>query len=57
MDGERKQRVARYRARAEEIRFAAESMYHADSRNALVRLADSYDRLALKIETNSNVPN
>lgn len=50
MDGERKQRADRYRARAEEIRTAADSMTHAESRSALARLAESYDRLASKIE-------
>jgi len=53
MDGERKQRADRYRARAEEIRTAAESMTHVESRSALARLADSYDRLATKIEVES----
>ena len=56
MDGERKQRASRYRVRAEEIRNAAETMSHTDSRKALIRLADSYDRLASKIETVPEVP-
>ena len=56
MDGERKQRASRYRVRAEEIRSAAETMSHTDSRNALIRLADSYDRLASKIETGPEAP-
>jgi len=56
MDGERKQRAARYRVRAEEIRSAAETMSHADSRVALMRLAESYERLASKIEVGSQAP-
>ena len=56
MDGERKQRASRYRVRAEEIRTAAETMSHTDSRAALIRLADSYDRLASKIETGPEAP-
>jgi len=56
MDGERKQRASRYRVRAEQIRAAAQSMSHTDSRSALIRLADSYDRLASKIETVPEVP-
>jgi len=56
MDGERKQRANRYRVRAEEIRSAAETMSHLDSRNALIRLAESYERLASKIEFGSQPP-
>lgn len=56
MAGERKQRACRYRVHAEEIRTAAETMSHTDSRSALIRLADSYDRLASKIETGPEAP-
>ncbi len=47
---EKKQQASRYRTRAEQIRTTAETMTHQESRIALLRLADSYDRLALRIE-------
>jgi len=47
---EKKQQANRYRTRAEQIRTTAETMTHHDSRIALLRLADSYDRLALRVE-------
>lgn len=50
MDEIKKQQASRYRVRAEQIRVTAEVMTHQESRIALLRLADSYDRLALRIE-------
>ena len=50
MDEQKKQQAGRYRTRAEQIRTTAEVMTHHESRIALFRLADSYDRLALRIE-------
>ena len=50
MDESKKQQASRYRTRAEQIRITAEVMTHDESRIALLRLAESYDRLALRIE-------
>ena len=47
---DKKQQADRYRTRAGQIRTTAEAMTHHESRIALLRLADSYDRLALRIE-------
>ncbi len=43
-------RAVQYRAQATEIRAAAERVKDADSRASLLRLADSYDRLAAHLE-------
>ena len=50
MDETKKQQASRYRTRAEQIRTTAEVMTHHESRIALLKLADSYERLALRIE-------
>jgi hypothetical protein len=50
LDEIKKQQAGRYRTRAEQIRTTAEVMTHDESRISLLRLADSYDRLALRIE-------
>jgi hypothetical protein len=50
VDESKKQQASRYRTRAEQIRTTAEVMTHHESRIALLRLADSYDRLAVRIE-------
>jgi hypothetical protein len=50
MDDTKSQQASRYRTRAEQIRTTAEVMTHHESRIALLRLADSYERLALRIE-------
>jgi hypothetical protein len=50
MDESRKDQAVRYRTRAEQIRTTAQVMTHHESRLALFRLAESYDRLALRIE-------
>ncbi len=42
----REERVTTYRLRAEEIRTAAESMRHAESRAAFLRIARDYDLMA-----------
>jgi hypothetical protein len=44
------ERAASYRARASEIRRSAEGMSDNDSLSALLRLAEIYERLAVKIE-------
>jgi len=43
-------RARRYRAHADEIRTTAEEVTHAESRAALLRLADTYERLATRLE-------
>jgi hypothetical protein len=48
--------ATRYRTRAEQIRVTAEVMTHHDSRIALLRLAESYERLAVRIEYNHRPP-
>lgn len=50
MDEQKKQQASRYRRRADQIRTTAEVMTHQESRIALLRLAESYDRLAIRIE-------
>jgi hypothetical protein len=50
MDENRNQQASRYRVRAEQIRTTAEVMTHHDSRIALLKLAESYERLAVRIE-------
>ena len=50
MDENKKQQASRYRTRAEQIRTTAGVMTHDESRIALLRLADSYERLAFRIE-------
>jgi hypothetical protein len=46
----KKTQASRYRTRAEQIRTTAEVMTHHESRIALLRLAESYERLALRVE-------
>jgi hypothetical protein len=50
MEENRNQQASRYRVRAEQIRTTAEVMTHHESRIALLRLAESYERLAVRIE-------
>lgn len=50
MDEAKQQQAKRYRTRAEQIRATAQAMTHPESRIALLRLADSYDRLAIRAE-------
>jgi hypothetical protein len=45
------ERAKRYRAHAVEIRTTAEEIKHPESRAALLRLAETYERLAVKLET------
>ena len=42
--------ASRYRVRAEQICTTAEVMTHHDSRIALLKLAESYERLAVRVE-------
>jgi hypothetical protein len=44
------EQAGRYRIRAEQIRTTAEVMTHHESRIALLKLAESYERLAVRIE-------
>jgi len=43
-------RAQRYREHAEEIRNAARDVRHPESRAAMLRIADTYERLAARIE-------
>lgn len=43
-------RAKRYREHAEEIRLAAEDVKHPESRAAMLRIAQTYERLAARIE-------
>jgi hypothetical protein len=56
VDEESAQRAKRYRGQAVEIRAVAEDVKHPESRAALFRLADSYERLADKLD-NSGASN
>jgi hypothetical protein len=47
------ERATRYRAHADEIRSAARDIRHPESRAALFRLADTYERLAARLESES----
>jgi hypothetical protein len=44
------EQASRYRIRAEQIRTTAEVMTHHESRIALLKLAESYERLAVRVE-------
>ena len=48
------ERAKLYRARANEIRGSAEGMRDSESHSALLRLAEIYERLAKKIEQESD---
>ena len=50
MDESKREQAKHYRTRAEQIRTTADVMTHYESRIALLRLADSYDRLAIRAE-------
>ena len=57
MEGENNsERAKRYRAHAEEIRSAAKDIKHPESRAALFRLANTYERLAARLEAESENP-
>jgi hypothetical protein len=47
------ERAKRYRAHADEIRTAATDIKHPESQAALFRLANTYERLAARIESDS----
>jgi len=47
------ERAKRYRAHSEEIRSAATDIKHPESRSALFRLAATYERLAARLEAES----
>ena len=47
------ERAKRYRTHAEEIRSAATDIKHPESRAALFRLANTYERLAARLEAES----
>ena len=55
MDEDCLQRAKRYRANAEEIRVVATDIKHPESQAALFRLATTYERLAARIESESEV--
>jgi len=50
------ERAKRYRTHAEEIRSAAADITHLESRAALFRLAVTYERLAARLEAESEAP-
>ena len=56
MDEIRREQAVRYRVRAEQIRVTAAVMTHHESRIALLKLAESYDRLAIRIEHDRPIP-
>lgn len=56
MDENSLERAKRYRAHAEEIRSAAAEIKHPESRAALFRLANTYERLAARLEAESESP-
>ena len=47
-------RARRYREHAEEIRIAAEDVKHPESRAAMLRIAQTYERLAARIEVEAD---
>ena len=51
MDEQSAVRAQRYREHAEEIRAAAKAVTHPESRAAMLRIADTYDKLASRIES------
>jgi hypothetical protein len=56
LDESNSERAKRYRAYAEEIRSAAMEIKHPESRVALFRLATTYERLAARLESESEIP-
>lgn len=56
MDEVKKQQASRYRIRAEQIRMTAEVITHHESRIALLKLAESYERLAVRVEYERTEP-
>ena len=50
VEKETAERARNYRAHAEEIRAAAEHVKDFESRSALIRLADTYEKLAARLE-------
>jgi hypothetical protein len=50
LDSDRAERAKRYRKQAAEIRAAGKDVTHRECQAALIRLAESYDRLAARIE-------
>ena len=57
MDEDCLERAKRYRAHAEEIRTAATDIKHPESQAALFRLATTYERLAARIESETEASN
>jgi hypothetical protein len=53
LDETSSERAKRYRAHAEEIRSAAKDIKHPESRAALFRLAETYERLSARLESES----
>jgi hypothetical protein len=49
--GDAAERIRLYRARAEELRTIAEDLMVDENRRVLVRLAESYERMARGIES------
>jgi hypothetical protein len=57
LDEDCSERAKRYRAHAEEIRTAATDIKHPESQAALMRLATTYERLATRLESESEDSN
>jgi hypothetical protein len=56
LDVEHKSRIAEYRGHAKMLRALARQTRFPDSRTRLIALADSFDRLADRVETWETVP-
>jgi len=56
LDGEPKSRVAEYRGHVEMLLALARQTRFPDSRARLIALADSFDRLADRVETWETMP-
>ena len=56
VDEEAAERVKRYREHAAEVHAAAGDVTHPPSRAALLRLAETYERLAARIEAELKGP-
>jgi len=56
LDVEHKSRIAEYRGHAKMLRALARQTRFPDSRARLIALADSFDRLADRVETWETMP-
>ena len=49
--GSRQERIAQFRAKAEELRTICEDVILPDTRSSLLNLADTYERMASALES------